>query len=75
MSKGDISYTVFRGSKSGEIVPSTTTRGPLKGDEVLVEITASGLCGTDLHYKNADVCEPGLTWHQALSLNPTPLEY
>ena len=55
MSSQELSYTVFKGSKSGDIVESRTTHSPLKDDEVLVTITVSGLCGTDLHYKHADV--------------------
>ncbi|KAG0652165.1 alcohol dehydrogenase [Hyphodiscus hymeniophilus] len=49
-----VSFTVFRGSKEGKIVESTTTRniGP---DEVLIKVTHSGLCGTDEHYKHADM--------------------
>ena len=47
------SFTVFKGSKSGQIVESTTTReiGP---EEVLVRITHSGVCGTDEHFRKAD---------------------
>lgn len=45
------SFTVFKGSKDGNPVKSTTTRpDELKGDQVFMRITASGLCGTDLHY-------------------------
>jgi D-arabinose 1-dehydrogenase-like Zn-dependent alcohol dehydrogenase len=49
------SFTVYKGSESGQVVKSTTTRPELKGDQVLVKITASGLCGTDLHYHKADM--------------------
>jgi D-arabinose 1-dehydrogenase-like Zn-dependent alcohol dehydrogenase len=48
-------FTVFKGSKDGKIVKSETTRPDLKDDEVLVKITASGLCGTDEHYRHADM--------------------
>ncbi|KIY64734.1 NADP-dependent alcohol dehydrogenase [Cylindrobasidium torrendii FP15055 ss-10] len=44
----------FRGSASGEIVKGTFTRDALKGREVLIKITHSGLCGTDLHLIHAD---------------------
>ena len=47
-------YTVYKGSESGKIVKGETTR-ELKGDAVLVKVTASGLCGTDEHYKKADM--------------------
>ena len=33
---------------------STTTRA-LGPDEVLIKVTHSGLCGTDEHYKHADM--------------------
>jgi D-arabinose 1-dehydrogenase-like Zn-dependent alcohol dehydrogenase len=48
-------FTVFKGSKDGKIVKSETTRPDLKNDEVLVKVTASGLCGTDEHYRHADM--------------------
>ncbi|KAI5792021.1 chaperonin 10-like protein [Geopyxis carbonaria] len=46
-------FTVFKGSESGAIVESQTTRtvGP---EQVLVRITHSGLCGTDCHVKHLD---------------------
>nr|OQO16088.1 hypothetical protein B0A51_16041 [Rachicladosporium sp. CCFEE 5018] len=49
------SFTVYKGHESGKVVKSTTTRPNLTRDEVLVKITASGLCGTDLHYHKADM--------------------
>ncbi|KAF2871407.1 chaperonin 10-like protein [Massariosphaeria phaeospora] len=49
------SFTVFKGSKDGSIVKSQTTRPDLKDDEVLVKVTASGICGTDEHYKQQDM--------------------
>ncbi|RYP53538.1 hypothetical protein DL768_001493 [Monosporascus sp. mg162] len=49
-------FTVFKGDKSGTPKRSTTTRpDALKGDQVFLRITASGICGTDLHYKAADM--------------------
>ncbi|KAF2861341.1 GroES-like protein [Piedraia hortae CBS 480.64] len=48
-------FTVFRGSKDGVIKKSETTKDKLTRDQVLVNVTASGLCGTDLHYKTADM--------------------
>lgn len=45
------SYTVFKGSKDSTVVKSTIPKPEkLTGDQVLMRITASGLCGTDLHY-------------------------
>lgn len=50
-----ISFTVFKGSKDGHIIKSTTKRSDLIGDQVLLRITCSGLCGTDEHYRNQDM--------------------
>jgi threonine dehydrogenase-like Zn-dependent dehydrogenase len=45
------SFTVFKGSKDGSVVKSTTTKSDeLTGDFVRLRVTASGICGTDLHY-------------------------
>jgi threonine dehydrogenase-like Zn-dependent dehydrogenase len=41
------SFTVFKGSKGGKPVKSTTEKSDqLTGDAVLIRITASGICGT-----------------------------
>jgi threonine dehydrogenase-like Zn-dependent dehydrogenase len=45
-----VEFTVYKGSESGKIVEAKTTR-EIKPGQVLVKITHSGLCGTDLHYK------------------------
>ncbi|KAJ5947741.1 hypothetical protein N7466_000756 [Penicillium verhagenii] len=44
-----VTFEVFRGSKEGKIVGDTTTR-TLGHNEVYIETTHSGLCGTDEHY-------------------------
>ena len=49
-----VQFTVFKGSKEGKIVQSTTTK-ELGPNEVLIKVTHSGLCGTDEHYKHADM--------------------
>lgn len=50
------SFTVFKGSKDGSIQKSTTSKpDQLTGDQVFLRITASGLCGTDEHYRTADM--------------------
>ncbi|KAK5133751.1 hypothetical protein LTR08_007401 [Meristemomyces frigidus] len=49
------SLTVFKGSKDGSIVQGTTEKPELSGDQVLLKVTASGLCGTDLHYRTTDM--------------------
>jgi D-arabinose 1-dehydrogenase-like Zn-dependent alcohol dehydrogenase len=48
-----LEFTVFGGSKSGEIVETKTHReiGPR---EVAVDITHSGVCGTDEHFRHVD---------------------
>lgn len=51
----DISFTVFKGSPDRRIVKGTTHREGLKGDEVLIRITHSSLCGTDEHYLSTDM--------------------
>ncbi|KAF1833636.1 GroES-like protein [Decorospora gaudefroyi] len=49
------SFTVYKGSKDSKIVKSQTSKPDLKDDQVLIKVTASGLCGTDQHYKGADM--------------------
>ncbi|KAH7130241.1 chaperonin 10-like protein [Dendryphion nanum] len=49
------SFTVFKGSKDGKIVKAETSKPDLTEDQVLVRVTASGLCGTDEHYRHADM--------------------
>lgn len=49
-----VEFTVFKGSKEGKIVKSSTKKD-IKADEVLIKVTHSGLCGTDEHFKNADM--------------------
>ncbi|KAI0004737.1 GroES-like protein [Xylariaceae sp. FL0662B] len=50
------SYSVFKGQKDG-LPKKSVTRKPeqLVGDKVLVKVTASGVCGTDLHYRTQDM--------------------
>ncbi|CAI7597562.1 unnamed protein product [Penicillium bialowiezense] len=50
-----IEFTVYKGSKEGAIKEGKTQREDLKKDDVLVRVTHSGVCGTDLHYKGADM--------------------
>ncbi|KAJ5363115.1 hypothetical protein N7541_003959 [Penicillium brevicompactum] len=50
-----IEFTVYKGSKEGAIKQDKTQREDLKKDDVLVRVTHSGVCGTDLHYKGADM--------------------
>lgn len=48
-----LNYTVFRGSKNGQVVRDITHRHGLVDDEVLITITHSGVCGTDIHFQTA----------------------
>lgn len=50
-----ISFTVFRGSPSGEIIQSQTTLPEISSNQVLLEHTHSGVCGTDAHYIHTDM--------------------
>ena len=47
-------FAVFKGSEEGKITQSTTTKD-IKGDEVLIKVTHSGLCGTDQHKRTVDM--------------------
>ncbi|KAF7376492.1 NAD(P)-dependent alcohol dehydrogenase protein [Mycena sanguinolenta] len=47
--------TVFKGSASGSIVEGKTQSNGPTGNEVLVRITHSGICGTDEEYRYADM--------------------
>ncbi|KAI0860550.1 GroES-like protein [Xylaria cubensis] len=47
-------FTVFKGNESGAPKKETTSKpDELSGDQVFIRITASGLCGTDLHHRTA----------------------
>ncbi|ETN37451.1 uncharacterized protein HMPREF1541_08442 [Cyphellophora europaea CBS 101466] len=46
-----VDFTVYKGSSNGAITKATTSR-PIHPHEVLVRITHSGLCGTDVHFKH-----------------------
>ncbi|KAJ1333958.1 propanol-preferring alcohol dehydrogenase [Microdochium nivale] len=51
-----VTFTVFKGHESGKVKKSTVSKpDELEGDQVRLKITASGLCGTDLHYKTNDM--------------------
>ena len=50
-----IEFTVFKGSPSGEITESHTILPDLGPDEVLLEHTHSGVCGTDAHHLHEDI--------------------
>jgi D-arabinose 1-dehydrogenase-like Zn-dependent alcohol dehydrogenase len=48
-------FTVYKGSSNGSITKGQTTKPELEDDQVLIKVTASGLCGTDIHYRGADM--------------------
>ncbi|KAK7005881.1 NAD(P)-dependent alcohol dehydrogenase protein [Favolaschia claudopus] len=50
-----IEVTSFKGSEKNGIVESTSHRQGPTGNDVLVKITHSGICGTDEHYKHVDM--------------------
>ncbi|KAH7026579.1 chaperonin 10-like protein [Microdochium trichocladiopsis] len=51
-----VTFTAYKGHKSGKIQKSTITKpDKLEGDQVLVKITASGVCYTDIHFKTSDM--------------------
>ncbi|KAJ7639450.1 chaperonin 10-like protein [Roridomyces roridus] len=49
-----VDYTVYKGGKDGIVEFKTHAEAP-KGNQVLIKITHSGICGTDEHYKGADM--------------------
>lgn len=49
------SFTVFKGSENGSITKSSISKPDLQGDQVLLRVLASGLCGTDIHYRSTDM--------------------
>ena len=51
-SKAENTFTVFRG-KDGKAVRNTATLPASIGNQVLVGVTHSGLCGRDAHYWQA----------------------
>jgi len=48
-------HKVFRGSPTGSIVESVSRRPDLSRDEVAIEVTHSGVRGTDAHFKYAPI--------------------
>uniref|UniRef100_A0A0W0G9P9 Enoyl reductase (ER) domain-containing protein n=1 Tax=Moniliophthora roreri TaxID=221103 RepID=A0A0W0G9P9_MONRR len=45
----------YRGSPSGQIVESSFTRESLEADEVVIKVTHSGVCGSELHFLRTGV--------------------
>ncbi|EGE79506.2 NADP-dependent alcohol dehydrogenase [Blastomyces dermatitidis ATCC 18188] len=46
-------FDVIKGAKDGRLVAAKTTRS-LQPNQVYIEITHSGVCGTDEHYRHVD---------------------
>lgn len=55
-SSNGFNFVVYKGSPDRRVIQGTTHRSQLNGDEVLIRITHSSLCGTDEHYLDADMC-------------------
>lgn len=51
----NLNFTVYKGSKDGKIVKSTTHKDSIAPDEVLLKVTHSGVCGTDEHLRSQDM--------------------
>ncbi|KAK0552038.1 hypothetical protein OC846_002477 [Tilletia horrida] len=47
--------TTFRGSKEGKIVEAKGIDRPVGPNDVVISLTHSGLCGTDLHFLGKDM--------------------
>lgn len=48
-------YTVFKGSATGHVTQARLRLPDLGPNDVLLENTHSGVCGTDLHYIQQDM--------------------
>ncbi|PGH02201.1 hypothetical protein GX51_04775 [Blastomyces parvus] len=48
-----VTFDVIKGAKDGKLVEAKTTRA-LKPNQVYIEITHSGVCGTDEHFRHTD---------------------
>jgi len=48
-------YVTYRGSKEGKVVEAKALIETLGPDEVILKVTHSGVCGTDLHYTSKDM--------------------
>ncbi len=49
-----VEFTTFKGSKDGSIIEAKVTK-EIAPNEVLIRVTHSGLCGTDVHMKKQDM--------------------
>lgn len=47
--------TVFKGSPSGKVVKAQGGKRELRPQDVVIDVAYSGLCGTDMHYRKADM--------------------
>jgi D-arabinose 1-dehydrogenase-like Zn-dependent alcohol dehydrogenase len=48
-------YAVYKGSQSGDIVKATDRLRDVGPTQALVQLTHSGVCGTDEHYLHAGI--------------------
>lgn len=51
---GQVTFDVYRGAEGETPVRKTVTR-ELRPNDVFLEMTHSGVCGTDLHFRHADI--------------------
>ncbi|UKZ72332.1 uncharacterized protein TrAtP1_013275 [Trichoderma atroviride] len=49
-----VEFKVIKGSSTGILVDAVSSR-EIKSDEVLINVTHSGVCFTDHHYRQADM--------------------
>ncbi|KAL7972186.1 GroES-like protein [Trichoderma sp. SZMC 28014] len=49
-----VEFKVIKGSSTGALVDAVSSR-EIKPDEVLIDVTHSGVCFTDYHYRQADM--------------------
>ena len=52
---GGYEFENFTGGDKG-ITKTKVHHDPLKGDQVVLKLTHSGICGTDAHFMDAGIC-------------------
>jgi hypothetical protein len=70
-----VTATQFRGSETGDVVQTTFALPEIQPDEVLVKVTHSGLCGSDIHMIKLPLVLGHEGWHHPLSLFSPPSLY
>ncbi|KAI9739065.1 MAG: hypothetical protein M1834_007277 [Cirrosporium novae-zelandiae] len=49
-------FSTFVGQPDGSLKKGVSSRGPLVGNQILLKMTHSGICGTDIVFKKAGIC-------------------